>query len=118
MTDERTDGEGVGMVSAGCLADRGAIVTGAARRIGAAVPTAFVAQGARVVVADVLDAEGKELAHSLGRALQAPVLRVWAGDGSRGDAARGALLHRAARNGAARRGTYSREMEQPVALEA
>jgi 3alpha(or 20beta)-hydroxysteroid dehydrogenase len=32
------------------------------------VATAFVAEGARVVVADVLDAEGKRLAHTLGDA--------------------------------------------------
>jgi 3alpha(or 20beta)-hydroxysteroid dehydrogenase len=56
------------MVSAGSLADRVAIVSGGARGIGAAVVTSFVAAGARVVISDVLDAEGKELAHALGDA--------------------------------------------------
>jgi 3alpha(or 20beta)-hydroxysteroid dehydrogenase len=56
------------MVSAGSMADRVAIVTGGARGIGAAVASAFVAAGARVVVADVLDAQGKELAQALGDA--------------------------------------------------
>jgi 3alpha(or 20beta)-hydroxysteroid dehydrogenase len=52
----------------GSLAGRVAVVTGGARGIGAAVARAFVAEGARVVVADVLDSEGKDLAHSLGDA--------------------------------------------------
>jgi fructose-bisphosphate aldolase class I len=57
-----------------------------------------------------------ELSFSFGRALQAPVLRAWAGDSSHAAAAQAALLHRAAMNGAARRGTYRQEMEQPVAV--
>jgi fructose-bisphosphate aldolase class I len=57
-----------------------------------------------------------QLSFSFGRALQAPVLRAWAGDGTHRDAARAALLHRAALNGAARRGTYSSELEQRVAV--
>jgi 3alpha(or 20beta)-hydroxysteroid dehydrogenase len=56
------------MESTGSLAGRVAFVTGGARGIGAAVAKAFVAEGARVVVADVLDAEGKLLAHALGGA--------------------------------------------------
>jgi 3alpha(or 20beta)-hydroxysteroid dehydrogenase len=56
------------MDSVGSLAGRVAIVTGGARGIGAAVARAFVAEGARVVVADVLDSDGKDLAHSLGDA--------------------------------------------------
>jgi fructose-bisphosphate aldolase class I len=55
-----------------------------------------------------------ELSFSFGRALQAPVLRAWSGDSTRGEAARAALLHRAALNGAARRGAYRAEMEHPV----
>jgi len=45
-----------------------AIITGAARGQGAAAARLFVAAGARVVVADVLDDVGKELADSLGDA--------------------------------------------------
>lgn len=56
------------MGSEGRLDGRVALVTGGARGIGAAVATAFVAEGARVVVADVLDAEGKQLAAELGAA--------------------------------------------------
>jgi 3alpha(or 20beta)-hydroxysteroid dehydrogenase len=56
------------MGSAGSLAGQVAIVTGGARGIGAAVATACVAEGARVIVADVLDSEGKELADALGDA--------------------------------------------------
>jgi fructose-bisphosphate aldolase class I len=52
-----------------------------------------------------------ELSFSFGRALQAPVLRAWAGERRNRDAAQAAFLHRAAMNGAARRGGYSPEME-------
>jgi 3alpha(or 20beta)-hydroxysteroid dehydrogenase len=53
-------------VSVGELTDRVAIVTGAARGQGAAAARRFVAEGARVVIADVLDDLGKEFADSLG----------------------------------------------------
>ena len=53
-----------------------------------------------------------ELSFSFGRALQAPVLRAWAGDEARRESAQAALLHRAALNGAARHGTYLPEMEE------
>lgn len=43
-----------------------AIVTGAARGIGAAIARTFVAEGAAVIVADVLDVEGRALADELG----------------------------------------------------
>lgn len=46
--------------------DRVTIVTGGARGIGAAVARRFVAGGARVVVADVLDEEARALAAELG----------------------------------------------------
>jgi fructose-bisphosphate aldolase class I len=56
-----------------------------------------------------------ELSFSFGRALQAPVLRAWAGDDANRAAAQAALVHRAALNGAARYGSYRPEMEhQPV----
>jgi 3alpha(or 20beta)-hydroxysteroid dehydrogenase len=50
------------------LTDRVAIITGAARGQGAAAARRFVAEGARVVIGDVLDDVGKEFADSLGEA--------------------------------------------------
>jgi 3alpha(or 20beta)-hydroxysteroid dehydrogenase len=52
----------------GRLDDKVALVTGAARGQGAAVARRFVDEGARVVVADVLDDVGKEAAGALGDA--------------------------------------------------
>jgi len=52
-----------------------------------------------------------ELSFSFGRALQAPVLRAWAGDDANRPAAQAALLHRAVMNGMARRGAYNPGME-------
>ena len=46
------------MTSAGRLAGKVAIVTGAARGTGAEIAREFVAEGATVVVADVLDERG------------------------------------------------------------
>ena len=57
------------------------------------------------------DPQPWELSFSFGRALQAPVLRAWAGDQANHDIAQAALLHRAAMNGAARVGSYALEME-------
>jgi 3alpha(or 20beta)-hydroxysteroid dehydrogenase len=48
------------------LAGKVALITGAARGQGAAAARAFVAEGARVVLADVRDEEGKALADELG----------------------------------------------------
>lgn len=48
------------------LRGKTAIVTGAARGIGAAIATLLVADGAYVVITDVLDDEGKGLANQLG----------------------------------------------------
>jgi len=50
----------------GRLAGRVALLTGAARGIGAAAACRFVAEGAHVVVADVLDDEGSAVAGELG----------------------------------------------------
>lgn len=52
------------------LAGKLALITGAARGQGAAAARRFVAEGARVVIADVLDDEGKQLADELGDAAQ------------------------------------------------
>ncbi|GAA3530126.1 glucose 1-dehydrogenase [Amycolatopsis ultiminotia] len=52
----------------GRLDGKVALITGSARGQGAAAARAFVAEGARVVVADVLDNEGKALAAELGEA--------------------------------------------------
>lgn len=43
-----------------------ALITGAARGMGAAMARLFVAEGARVVLTDVLDAPGEEVARELG----------------------------------------------------
>lgn len=48
------------------LEDKIAIITGAARGMGEAEARLFVDEGCRVVIADVLDAEGKQLAADLG----------------------------------------------------
>lgn len=48
------------------LQDKSALVTGGARGIGAAIATAFVAEGASVVIADVDVEAGKALAETLG----------------------------------------------------
>lgn len=50
------------------LAGKIAIVTGAARGVGAATARLFVEHGARVVLADVLEERGRELAGRLGTA--------------------------------------------------
>jgi fructose-bisphosphate aldolase class I len=55
-----------------------------------------------------------ELSFSYGRALQAPVLRTWAGDEANVAAAQEVLLERAALNGAARYGSYEPAMERPA----
>ncbi len=52
----------------GRLTGKVAIVTGAAQGTGAAIAKLFVGEGARVVVADVKDNAGREIARSLGDA--------------------------------------------------
>jgi fructose-bisphosphate aldolase class I len=56
-----------------------------------------------------------QLSFSFGRALQAPVLRAWAGESSHRAAAQAALVTRATLNGAARRGAYRPDMEESPA---
>jgi len=53
-----------------------------------------------------------ELSFSYGRALQAPVLKVWKGDPANVAAAQAALTHRARMNGAARDGSYTAAMDK------
>jgi 3alpha(or 20beta)-hydroxysteroid dehydrogenase len=50
------------------LADKVGLITGAAGGQGAAAARRFVAEGARVLIADIADAEGKALAEELGPA--------------------------------------------------
>src|SRR3954463_1074060 len=50
----------------GVLANKVAVVTGGASGIGRAIAEHFVAQGARVVIADIDQAQGQQLADSLG----------------------------------------------------
>jgi len=52
----------------GRLAGRAALVTGAARGQGAAIARRFAAEGAQVLLTDILDAEGQRLASELGPA--------------------------------------------------
>lgn len=56
-----------------------------------------------------------ELSFSFGRALQAPVLRAWAGDDANRGAAQAALLTRARLNGAARSGADTLALEREAA---
>jgi 3alpha(or 20beta)-hydroxysteroid dehydrogenase len=50
----------------GCLDGKVAIITGAARGQGAAAARRFAEEGARVVIGDILDDVGKELAETIG----------------------------------------------------
>ena len=56
-----------------------------------------------------------ELSFSYGRALQAPVLRVWKGQAKNAETAQKAFYHRAQCNGAARSGSYTEQLETVMA---
>jgi fructose-bisphosphate aldolase class I len=93
------------------------------RAVPAAVPGIVFLSGGQsdVQATENLDAINRlapqpwQLSFSYGRALQAPVLRAWAGDDAHRDAAQAAFRHRAAMNGAARRAEYRPEMEELAA---
>ena len=61
------------------LTDKVAIITGGARGMGASHAEVFVAEGAQVVVADLLEAEGGALARRLGKACRFRRLDVTSG---------------------------------------
>ena len=89
------------------------------RSVPAAVPGILFLSGgqsdeeatARLDAINRLAPQPWELSFSFGRALQAPVLRAWAGEESNRTVAQAALLKRARLNGAARHGTYSVDLE-------
>ena len=58
------------------LAGKVAIITGAASGMGAATARIFVREGAKVVIADVMEHEGKQIADSLGAAARFEKLDV------------------------------------------
>lgn len=58
------------------LANKIALVTGAARGIGAAIARAFVAEGARLIVTDILESELRTVAGSIGADAQILDVRV------------------------------------------
>lgn len=71
---------------------------------------------ARLDALNRLPAQPWELSFSYGRALQAPVLRVWSEDLAGRTAAQAALVKRARLNGAARTGRYTAALEKDPAL--
>lgn len=58
------------------LVGKVAIISGAASGIGAAIARRFAREGAKVVIADVLEAEGQEVATSIGAAARFELLDV------------------------------------------
>jgi NAD(P)-dependent dehydrogenase (short-subunit alcohol dehydrogenase family) len=53
------------MTRTGSLQNKVAVITGGAKGIGKAVATTLVERGARVIIGDVADKEGEELASTL-----------------------------------------------------
>lgn len=90
------------------------------RAVPAAVPGILFLSGgqsaeqatARLDALNRLAPQPWELSFSFGRALQAPVLKVWAGEDANRSAAQSALLKRAQLNGEARHGAYTAELEE------
>jgi fructose-bisphosphate aldolase class I len=73
---------------------------------------------ARLDAINRLGTQPWELSFSFGRALQAPVLKAWAGEDANRPAAQAALVKRARLNGAARHGRYTAELEQSMPVGA
>ena len=96
------------------------------RAVPAAVPGVLFLSGgqgdeqatARLDAVNRLAPQPWELSFSFGRALQAPVLKAWAGQDDNRPAAQAALLKRARLNGAARRGAYSADLERRATVGA
>lgn len=96
------------------------------RAVPAAVPGILFLSGgqsdeqatARLDAVNRLAPQPWELSFSFGRALQAPVLKAWAGGDANRPAAQAALLKRARLNGAARRGAYTADLEESAPVGA
>lgn len=90
------------------------------RAVPAAVPGILFLSGgqsdeqatSRLNALNRLEPQPWELSFSFGRALQAPVLKAWAGEDAHRAVAQAALLKRARLNGAARHGAYTVELER------
>lgn len=116
-----------GTVAAAQASD-GEIATATIEALRAAVPAAvagvlFLSGGqsdqeatARLDALNRLPAQPWELSFSYGRALQAPVLRVWSEDLAGRAMAQAALIKRARLNGAARAGAYTAALEKDPAF--
>jgi fructose-bisphosphate aldolase class I len=96
------------------------------RAVPAAVPGILFLSGgqsdiqatARLDAVNRLAPQPWQLSFSFGRALQAPVLKAWAGEDANRPAAQAALLKRARLNGAARRGAYTADLERSASVGA
>ena len=94
------------------------------RTVPAAVPGILFLSGgqtdeqatARLDAINRLGPQPWELSFSYGRALQAPVLKTWAGDDANQAAAQATLLKRAGLNSAARYGSYIPDLETSLRL--
>ena len=59
------------------LAGKGALVSGAVRGIGAAIARLFAAEGAKVLIGDILEADGHQVAADIAAAGVRRVLSIW-----------------------------------------
>jgi fructose-bisphosphate aldolase class I len=96
------------------------------RAVPAAVPGILFLSGgqsdeqatARLDAINRLGPQPWDLSFSFGRALQAPVLKAWAGEDANRATAQAALIKRAALNGAARSGRYTARLEESTPVGA